>query len=479
MKLSAIVSVFNSAQFIHGCLENLVQQTIYIKGEMEILIIDSGSQENENLIIFEFQKKYRNIKYLKTTKRETLYKAWNRGIRMSQGNFITNSNTDDRHESTCLETLVNNLEKNHEIDLVYGNLFKSTIKNETFNENDLSIPCSSQSFFPSSLLLHNYIGAQPVWRKAMHNNIGLFDENYRVLGDYEFILRSIKKGSNFKHIPNAKGLMLWHKNALSTCDQSGIVEKRKLFSYFRKPKIIEIIYQHASDSSEYKIEIESFLDIGIRCLCYFPQFFNGLPQFDFEFAKRCFEQNQKNKVFEYNLSSLREIIESENILNPDPSKNKLIYFYGSTEEFAPEYELKGTLPIYLHKCKNEKIGGQFRQKFSFNLQKFHAFLFGHIPLDSISTERQILIWGFNERGKLFGNYLNSRGFKKVQYIDSSIKTSCSQFDHYPQKVFSLNDVRKEEDAVFILAMSSHHWESTIQQIIQYSPNPLIFKIDHT
>ena len=479
MKLSSIISVFNSKQFITGCLKNLVQQTIYKKGEMEILVIDSGSQEGEHHIIFEFQKKYPNIKYLKTRNRESLYKAWNRGIHMSKGNFITNSNTDDRHESKCLETLVQYLENNRNIDLVYGNLFKSTILNETFNDNDHSHPCTSQTFFPSSLLLHNYIGAQPVWRKKIHQKIGLFNESYKILGDYEFLLRAVNRGCNFKHIPEAEGIMLWHKNALSTCDQTGIVEKAKVLSNYRNPNVIKSIYKHVLDCDINEIQNEALLDLGIRSLCYFPQFFNSSPQFDFKFAQQCFEQNHNHKALAFNLSSLLEIVNSGNSSTAENSKNKLFFFYGSTEELPPEYELKGSVPIYLHRCKNEKIGGQFRQKFAFDLKKFHEFLFRHIPVESLSRNVEILIWGFNERGKLLGNYLSSTGFDKVRYIDSSLEITSDQFNDSKQKIISFNNVKKVDGVVFILAMSSHHWESVTQRIVQNFKTAMILKIDHS
>ena len=94
---------------------------------MEIIVIISGSEQNEEKNVKDFQKEYPYIKFLKTSKRESLYKAWNRGIKLSSGEYITNANTDDRHDQLCLETLVDHLENNDDLDLVYGNLFKSSI----------------------------------------------------------------------------------------------------------------------------------------------------------------------------------------------------------------------------------------------------------------------------------------------------------------------------------------------------------------
>ncbi|MGL5509063.1 MAG: glycosyltransferase, partial [Microcoleaceae cyanobacterium] len=46
IKVSAIVSTYNSEAFFAGCLEDLVNQTLYQTGELEIIIIDSNSKEN-------------------------------------------------------------------------------------------------------------------------------------------------------------------------------------------------------------------------------------------------------------------------------------------------------------------------------------------------------------------------------------------------------------------------------------------------
>ena len=43
-KVSAIVSTYNSEKFIRGCLDDLINQTLYTRNELEIVIIHSGSK---------------------------------------------------------------------------------------------------------------------------------------------------------------------------------------------------------------------------------------------------------------------------------------------------------------------------------------------------------------------------------------------------------------------------------------------------
>ncbi len=50
IKVSAIVSTYNSERFLRGCLDDLTTQTLYQKSELEIIVVNSGSEQNEEKI---------------------------------------------------------------------------------------------------------------------------------------------------------------------------------------------------------------------------------------------------------------------------------------------------------------------------------------------------------------------------------------------------------------------------------------------
>jgi glycosyltransferase involved in cell wall biosynthesis len=131
-KVSAIVSSYNSERFIRGCLEDLITQTLYQKGKLEIIVVDSGSQQNEKAIVREFQQRYLHIVYIRTKERETVYSAWNRGIRAASGEYITNANTDDRHRKDALELMALALDRNPHMGIVYADVLVTETENETF-----------------------------------------------------------------------------------------------------------------------------------------------------------------------------------------------------------------------------------------------------------------------------------------------------------------------------------------------------------
>ncbi|MFM7882860.1 MAG: glycosyltransferase, partial [Microcystis panniformis] len=206
IKVSVIVSTYKSAEFIRGCLEDLVTQTLYEKGEVEIIIIDSASPENEGEIIQEFQESYPNIIYQRTQERETLYCAWNRAIKLARGSYITNGNTDDRRCFNALEIMANYLDNNREISLVYADQLITTIKNDTFATTPALKHWNWPNYSYQQMRQGCCVGSQPMWRKMLHDKYGYFQESFHCAGDYEFWLRIGSQGEKIALIPEILGL---------------------------------------------------------------------------------------------------------------------------------------------------------------------------------------------------------------------------------------------------------------------------------
>jgi GT2 family glycosyltransferase len=472
LKVSALISAFNSKLFLEGCIHNLIDQSLFKKNLLELIIIDGGSSDFDHELVKFFTSNYSNIISLTNTTKETLYESWNRGLDIATGEYMTNANTDDRHDRRCLEILAQELDDKTDVDLAYGNLYKSLKSNEKFVENDKCIPCQSQQFFPSSLLLHDYIGAQPMWRKSVHDKIGFFDDQFEVVGDYEFVLRAVCKGCKFSYVPEAQGLMLWHQNALSTRDSNAHSEKLELLKFYRSPEQIRKI--HRPYFSGYSILQKAYNDLGIRSLCYYPQFNTGNPLFDFSFAEECFSQ-YSDQISQINLKSLHDILHPQS--NVESTKKENLFFYSYSEKLPAEYELKGVEPIYIRKFGDENIQDKFYQKYSFDLSKFYQFFFGHLDIESISNADCVYIWGYNERGKTLAKYLESSGLKNVRIIDSNTQTFTKNLQSRKNLPIRFEDIKDTENVVFILTMSSHHWSTVRTEIEKKLPGSRVLTFD--
>jgi len=174
IRVSAIVSTYNSERFIRGCLEDLLNQSLYQKGELEIIVVNSGSQEDEEAVVREFQKKYKNILYLYTQNRETVYAAWNKGIKAASGRYITNANTDDRRRQDALELMAGILDQNPGIGLAYADVIITKMENETFEKHTPAGYFRWLDFDREKLSLGCFIGPQPMWKKSLHDTYGYF-----------------------------------------------------------------------------------------------------------------------------------------------------------------------------------------------------------------------------------------------------------------------------------------------------------------
>lgn len=205
--VSAIVSTYKSEKFIRGCLEDLVDQTLYRMCRMEIVIVDSASPEAEGNIIKEFMAKYPDITYLRTAKRETVYAAWNRAIENARGKYITNTNTDDRHRHDALERLAKALEAHPAMALCYADVAVTTEENKTFRSAKISACFRWPDYNPRLLFRTCYMGPQPMWRRCLHDHYGLFDPYFISAGDYEFWLR-MAPTEQFLHLPEVLGMYL-------------------------------------------------------------------------------------------------------------------------------------------------------------------------------------------------------------------------------------------------------------------------------
>jgi glycosyltransferase involved in cell wall biosynthesis len=184
-------------------LQDLENQTIADK--TEIIIVNSGSQQNESKIVQDLQKRYKNIIYIETPERESIYAAWNRGIKAASGKYITNANSDDRHRKDAFEIMANTLEINNDIDIVYPSFRITHEENETFKNSTASEFYEPPDYNRHELLFRCLPGHFPMWRKSVHDVYGFFNESYQVAGDHEFWLR-ISESCNFFHIKEYLGL---------------------------------------------------------------------------------------------------------------------------------------------------------------------------------------------------------------------------------------------------------------------------------
>jgi len=238
-KVSAIVSVYNAARFLEQCLINLLSQSLYLAGELEIVVVNTGSQQNERAIVQEFIHNGYYIKYIEVPTRETVYSAWNRGIQASDGIYITTANADDRHKNNALEILAKSLDDNAKAALVYADVDITEEENRLFGEALIVGQYKWSDFCPIQLLKGCFCGPQPMWRKNVHEQIGYFDSDFVSAGDYEMWLR-MAVDYKFIHLKEVLGLYLKsplsieHSNLQKGINEANVARSRYVEKILKK-----------------------------------------------------------------------------------------------------------------------------------------------------------------------------------------------------------------------------------------------------
>ncbi len=215
---AALVSIYKGADFVVGCLQDLLEQTAFEQGRMEVLLVDSASPGGEFARIADTVRQHRNVFYTRSCERESLYRAWNRGGRYSRARYLSNANLDDRHRIDFFERLGRMLDVEAEVQLVYAAQYLTSQANEPFSTHQPARSWGWPDYSLQQLRIGNHVGSQPMWRRSLHQRIGWFEERYRIAGDYDFWCRIAHEVGPLKLYPAHVGLYYFNGSGIEHGD---------------------------------------------------------------------------------------------------------------------------------------------------------------------------------------------------------------------------------------------------------------------
>ncbi len=107
IKVSVIVPVYNTEEYLEKCLNSLINQTLK---EIEIICVNDGSTDNSGKILKEYAKQYSNIRVLE---QQNLKQgaARNKGVNAAKGEYIGYVDSDDWVDNNYFEKLYNTAKK--------------------------------------------------------------------------------------------------------------------------------------------------------------------------------------------------------------------------------------------------------------------------------------------------------------------------------------------------------------------------------
>lgn len=184
--MSIITVCFNAAETIEQTIQSVLGQTYQ---EIEYIIIDGKSTDGTLDILLKYQDK---IAKIVSEEDAGIYDAMNKGIKLATGDLIGILNADDWYDAAAVEQVVECFLKN-ETDIVHGDIRLVWGDGRT---EDAPKTGDREKLWYSMVIRHP---ATFVKRKVYEEQ-GLFDLNYKITADYEFILRCYSRKVKFTYL---------------------------------------------------------------------------------------------------------------------------------------------------------------------------------------------------------------------------------------------------------------------------------------
>ncbi len=246
-KVSMIASLYRGGKFIRQFLENITSQTAF--DVAELIVIDASSPEGESAVIAQFQERFPNIVYHRANFRIGIYEAWNQGVELARGQYLTNTNLDDLRREDSIELQMTFLDRNPHVDVVYQDFYYTLDSSLSFDEiAAFDFKSSLPVLTPHNMLVFNSPHNAPMWRAKLHDDVGRFDTRYRSAGDYEFWLRCLTKEKKFRKLNSPHVAYFQNPEGISTRpDTRGIEEAHHILTRYSASLMSPALLQSRHD----------------------------------------------------------------------------------------------------------------------------------------------------------------------------------------------------------------------------------------
>jgi glycosyltransferase involved in cell wall biosynthesis len=254
--VSIVTPVLNGASSIHLSLASVAAQTY---PEIEHIVIDGGSTDGTVDIVQSFSE---GRLTLVSEPDAGMYDAVNKGLGMAQGEVVAYLNSDDVYLPWSVETAVSSLRSGS--DFVYGDL--GMVRG---SDQDSFMPQFYAPFDLNHFTYFQSLGQPSVfWRRAASQQLGGFDDSYRLIGDCDYWLRAAIAGYSFRHVREMLAIQFDHPGTLRKTHR---LELRQEFERLRDH------YRDAAGPATHRGMVEAALGWRLRMLAFYSSFYRRHP----------------------------------------------------------------------------------------------------------------------------------------------------------------------------------------------------------
>jgi glycosyltransferase involved in cell wall biosynthesis len=175
--VTVITAVFNGQRYLGGCLESVLRQTYR---NIEHLVIDGGSSDGT----VELLRSYSNrIALWKSEPDQGIYDAWNKALVEARGEWICFLGADDEFLPNAIGAYMTLAAENPEAEYLSSRV---RIVHADGYGRTLGCAWSWRKF--AKFMCTPHVGS--MHRRSLLHRLGAYDTSYRIVADYELLLRA-------------------------------------------------------------------------------------------------------------------------------------------------------------------------------------------------------------------------------------------------------------------------------------------------
>ncbi len=179
MKISIITITKNNASGLLKTIESVISQTFR---NIEYIIVDGQSNDETSSILKNLSPEIRFI----SEPDSGIYNAMNKGVNIATGDYIMFLNSGDHFVAYFSLQFWTSKMINKPARIYFARILW-----HSFENNDISVSNHDYLKYTWQLFDDNYPHPATLYNKDVFTQIGLFDESYKIMGDYEFNLRAL------------------------------------------------------------------------------------------------------------------------------------------------------------------------------------------------------------------------------------------------------------------------------------------------
>jgi len=252
--VSIITAVYNGEKYLEQTIQSVLKQSYE---NIEYIIIDGGSTDGTLDIIKKYEDK---ISYWISEKDRGVYEAMNKGLLVAKGDYIAILNADDYYTANAISLSIEKIIKT-DSDYSIANV-------EYVNSKGIIRP-----IYP---LVENYIYQEMPYphvsaliSSKVYDDIGLFDEKFKIAGDHDMALRIHLKGYKSCYVDEV----------IAHLEEGGISSGVDS----NKESLIVAIKNGKNKISAWSTYFNQILKIALKYyLCFYLNGFNNLKAVDLD-----------------------------------------------------------------------------------------------------------------------------------------------------------------------------------------------------